>query len=268
MDALDVIEAFAVLGSHDAYDAHDLHDERQSGRTFTMAITDDLRKTLSDPTPLYFAAGTADLALQQAKKVPGLVEQLRVEAPARFEAVRNTDPKTVQEKAGARAKEATARAKEATARAKEAQESLQSRVTDFISTLDGDIKKLGSTLDADLKKLGESAQDFALRGVGVAAEYAVKARETYEKVAEHGEQAVRTWRGEAAEEIEELAIAVEPSAEPKTEPKTDPVQVKETGAPKPAPAAVTVPAPEAKTSTVKKAPVRKPVAKKTTPPTK
>jgi len=24
-----------------------------------MAITDDLRKTLSDPTPLYFAAGTA-----------------------------------------------------------------------------------------------------------------------------------------------------------------------------------------------------------------
>lgn len=44
-----------------------------------MAITDDLRKTLSDPTPLYFA-GTADLALQQAKKVPSLVEQLRSEA--------------------------------------------------------------------------------------------------------------------------------------------------------------------------------------------
>ncbi|MGQ4328826.1 hypothetical protein [Streptomyces hayashii] len=220
-----------------------------------MAITDDLRKTLSDPTPLYFAAGTADLALQQAKKVPGLVEQLRAEAPARFEAVRNTDPKTVQEKAGARAKEATARAKEA-------QESLQSKVTDFISTLDGDIKKLGSTLDADLKKLGESAQDIALRGVGVAAEYAVKARETYEKVAEHGEHAVRTWRGEAAEEIEELAIAVEPNAEPKTGP------VQETPAPKPAPAAVTVPAPEAKKPAVKKAAVRKPAAKKTTPPTK
>ncbi|MER6414213.1 hypothetical protein [Streptomyces humidus] len=241
-----------------------------------MAITDDLRKTLSDPTPLYFAAGTADLALQQAKKVPGLVEQLRTEAPARFEAVRNTDPKTVQEKAGARAKEATARAKEATARAKEAQESLQSKVTDFISTLDGDIKKLGSTLDADLKKLGESAQDLALRGVGVAAEYAVKARETYEKVAEHGEHAVRTWRGEAAEEIEELAIAVEPSAESKTEPKSEavrgpePVRLKEAGVPKPAPAATaTAPAPEAKKPAVKKAPVRKPTAmKKPTPPAK
>ncbi|MFB7503499.1 hypothetical protein ACFC0P_08295, partial [Streptomyces broussonetiae] len=67
-----------------------------------MAITDDLRKTLSDPTPLYFAAGTADLAYQQAKKVPALVEQLRAEAPARIEAVRNTDPKAVQEKAAAR----------------------------------------------------------------------------------------------------------------------------------------------------------------------
>jgi len=42
-----------------------------------MAITDDLRKTLTDPTPFYFAAGTADLAVQQAKKVPALIEQLK-----------------------------------------------------------------------------------------------------------------------------------------------------------------------------------------------
>ena len=205
-----------------------------------MAITDDLRKTLSDPTPLYFAAGTADLAFQQAKKVPGLVEQLRTEAPARFEAVRNTDTKAVQEKAQARAKEAQARVKET-------QESLQTKVTEFIATLDGDIKKLGSTIDADLKKWGESAQDIALRGVGVAAEYAVKARETYEKVAEHGEQAVRTWRGEAAEgietvaeEVEDLAVAVEPKAEPAAKKPVAP----------------------------KKAPVRKTTAKKTTPPAK
>ena len=214
-----------------------------------MAITDDLRKTLSDPTPLYFAAGTADLALQQAKKVPGIVEQLRAEAPARFEAVRTTDPKAVQEKAQARAKEAGAKVKET-------QENLQAKVTEFLSTLDGDIKKLGSTLDADLKKIGESAQDLALRGVGVAAEYAVKARETYEKVAEHGEQAVKTWRGEAAEEIEELAVAVEPKAEP--------AAVKE-DAPKPAEAT----AAPAKKPAAKKAPARKTTtAKKTTPPAK
>lgn len=136
-----------------------------------MAITDDLRKTFTDPTPLYFAAGTADLAFQQAKRVPELVEQLRAEAPARIEAMRRTDPKDVQDRAAARARGI--------------QESVQSAVTEALGSL-----------DTDLKKLGESAQGIALRGVGVAFEYAVKARETYERVAEHGEQAVRTWRGE------------------------------------------------------------------------
>ncbi|MER5715206.1 hypothetical protein [Streptomyces sp. NPDC002132] len=231
-----------------------------------MAISDDLRKTLSDPTPLYFAAGTADLALQQAKKVPGLVEQLRTEAPARFEAVRNTDPKAVQEKAAARAKEAGAKAKEA-------QESFQSKLGEFLGSLDGDLKKLGSTLDADLKKLGESAQDFALRGVGVAAEYAVKARETYEKVAEHGEQAVRTWRGEAAEEIEELAIVVEGKedttpgtvTEIKTEPKPAPAPVATPAEAKVDPLTAKKPAPAPKKAP---APRKTPTAKKTTPPAK
>ncbi|MFD5517141.1 hypothetical protein [Streptomyces sp. NPDC127066] len=196
-----------------------------------MAITDDIRKAATDPTPLYFLAGTADLAVQQAKKVPGIVEQIRAEAPGRIDTVKNIDPNAVQEKA--------------TARAKEAQETLQAKVTEFLGTL-----------DTDLKKLGESAQDLALRGVGVAAEYAVKARETYEKVAEHGEQTVRTWRGEAAEEIEDFAIAVEPKAEP--------VEVKE----EEKPAVATAEDAPSKKSPAKKAPVRKPVAKKTTPPAK
>ncbi|MEV6296597.1 hypothetical protein AB0M41_40675 [Streptomyces sp. NPDC051896] len=196
-----------------------------------MAITDDLRKTLSDPTPLYFAAGTADLAFQQAKKVPALVEQLRAEAPARIEAVRNTDPKAVQEKAAARAKEA--------------QETLQTKVNEFFGTL-----------DVDLKKLGEQAQDLALRGVGVAAEYAVKARETYEKVAEHGEQAVKSWRGEAAEEIEDFAIAVEGKPEP-AEARDEPQPAVAEPAEEGKPVAKKAPAPR-KTTT----------AKKTTPPAK
>ncbi|MFF2194501.1 hypothetical protein [Streptomyces sp. NPDC058157] len=144
-----------------------------------MAIADDLKKTLTDPTPLYFAAGTADLALQQARKVPGLIEQLRAEAPARIEAVLDTDPKVVQEKA------------------KVAQEAVTARVVEVIGAIDP-------------KKLGETAQDLALRGVGVAAEYAVRAKETYDKVAEHGEQAVRAWRGEVADEIVDIAEAVEP----------------------------------------------------------
>ncbi|MFJ4872567.1 hypothetical protein [Streptomyces sp. NPDC088757] len=148
-----------------------------------MAIIDELR------TPLYFAAGTADLAVRQARKVPGLIEQIAAEAPARIEAVRKTDPKVVQEKVTDRAKEA-----QATARTK--------------------FSEVVEVLDTDFKKLGETAQDLALRGVGVAAEYAVKAREKYEEVAAHGEETVRAWRGEAAEEITEIAIAVEPGSEP------------------------------------------------------
>ncbi|MCZ0980579.1 hypothetical protein O1L60_20755 [Streptomyces diastatochromogenes] len=144
-----------------------------------MAIIDELR------TPLYFAAGTADLAVQQAKKVPGLIEQLAAEAPARIDAVRKTDPKAVQEKV--------------TAQAKEAQATVQSKLAEVVGGL-----------DTDFKKLGETAQDLALRGVGVAAEYAVKAREKYEEVAAHGEEAVRAWRGEVAEEITEIAVVVEP----------------------------------------------------------
>ncbi|AGK78926.1 hypothetical protein ACIOHB_07445 [Streptomyces microflavus] len=216
-----------------------------------MAITDDLRKTLTDRTPLYFAAGTADLAVQQARKVPALIEQLRAEAPERFEAVRNTDPKVVQEKV--------------TTQAKEAQATVQAKVTEVFGSLDA----------ADLKKLGESAQDLALRSVGIAAEYAVRARETYEKVAVHGEQAVRTWRGETADEIVEIAAVVEaePKAAPapKSEPK--PTAVKPAPAAKPATPATpapagTKPAPaEAKAAPAKKAPApRKPAAKKTTPP--
>jgi hypothetical protein len=228
-----------------------------------MAITDDLRKTLSDPKPLYFAAGTADLAWKQALRVPSLVEQLRNEAPARIEAVRNTDPKAVQEKAAARAREA--------------QETLQARVNDLIGSF-----------DTDLKKLGESAQDLALRGVGVAAEYAVRAREAYEKVAEQGEQAVRTWRGEAAEEIEDLAIAVEPEPAPKSQDKprpvrpvkpvakpSEPVRVEDdkpsATAPKPAAArgAAAPKTPAASADPAKKGPARKTTtARKTTPPAK
>ncbi|MFT9666373.1 hypothetical protein ACMZ5F_15210 [Streptomyces rhizosphaericola] len=220
-----------------------------------MAITDDLRKTLTDRTPLYFAAGTADLAVQQALKVPALIEQLRAEAPGRIEAVRNTDPKAVQEKV--------------TSQAKEAQATVQAKVSEVFGALDA----------ADLKKLGENAQDLALRSVGIAAEYAVRARETYEKVAVHGEQAVRTWRGETADEIVEIAAVVEaepkaaprsePKAAPKTEAKAAPAAPKSgakatavTGEPKAAPAK-----PAAAKPAAKKAPApRKPAARKTTPP--
>ncbi|GLV79256.1 hypothetical protein ACH4VS_37620 [Streptomyces hygroscopicus] len=146
-----------------------------------MAITDDVRKTLTDPTPLYFMAGTADLATQKLKEVPSLVEKIVAEAPERFNAVRNTDPKAVQERVSQQAKEA------------------QGKLTEMLGTL-----------DTDLKRLRDTAQDLALQGVGRAAELAVKARERYDEVAEHGQEVVRTWRGEAADEVVDIAGAIEP----------------------------------------------------------
>ncbi|MEV0036231.1 hypothetical protein ACFRR7_24870 [Streptomyces sp. NPDC056909] len=208
-----------------------------------MAIVDDLRKTLTDPTPLYFAAGTADIAVEQAKKVPGLIEQFRAEAPGRLEAVRNSDPKAVQDKV--------------TIQAKEAQATVQAKVTEVFGSL-----------DTDLKKLGENAQDLALRSLGMAAEYAVRARETYEKVAERGEQTVRTWRGEGAEQITEIAVAVEP--EPKSEPRTHQPRTQSKAVPRPAPKSEPKAAPKpaaARTTAAKPvtANAKKTAPRKTTP---
>ncbi|WP_328582533.1 hypothetical protein [Streptomyces sp. NBC_00370] len=199
-----------------------------------MAIADDLRKTLTDPTPLYFAAGTAELAVQQARRVPGLIDQLRSEAPGRFDAVRNTDPKTVQDKVADQAKEAQA--------------TVQAKVTEVLGSF-----------DTDLRKLGESAQDLALRSVGVAAEYAVKAREAYEKVAERGEQTVRTWRGEAADDITEIAVAVEPEPAPKP---AKPAAKPASATARPAATSASASASASGTAT---ADAKKPTARKTTP---
>ncbi|MER5974018.1 hypothetical protein ABT112_30615 [Streptomyces sp. NPDC002055] len=174
-----------------------------------MAITDDLRKTLTDPTPLYAAAGTADLAAEKLKEVPALLEKFRAEAPERIAAVRSTDPKAVQERV--------------TKQAKEAQVTIQGKVNEVLGSL-----------DSDLKKFGQNAQDFALQGVGRAAEYAVKARETYDELAERGQRAVKTWRGDAAEEITEIAVAVEPEPERKPEPTVGAVVASEKAKPGPA----------------------------------
>lgn len=185
-----------------------------------MAITDDVRKTLTDPTPLYFVAGTADLAAQKLKEVPSMVEKIVAEAPERFAAVRNTDPKAVQGRVSQQAKEA------------------QEKLTELLGTL-----------DTDLKKLRDTAQDLALQGVGRAAELAVKARERYDEVAEHGQEVVKTWRGEAAEEMVEVASAIEP--------KEEPVPVAGESSKDATKTAVRPPATPA-TATTKKSPARKP----------
>jgi hypothetical protein len=120
-----------------------------------MPSTNDIRNTLTDPKPLYFAAG--------------VIDKIREEAPERIAAVRATDPKEVQARFTKQAKETQAKVSET----------------------------LGS-VDTDIKKLREQAQHLALRSVGIAAEYAVKAREAYDELADRGRGAVKNWRGEDA----------------------------------------------------------------------
>ncbi|MDF4251504.1 hypothetical protein [Streptomyces sp. WMMB303] len=133
-----------------------------------MPIANDLRKTLTDPTPLYAAAG--------------VVDKLREEAPQALAAVRETDPKEVQARLTQQAKETQVKVSE---------------------TLGG--------LDTDIKKLREQAQHLALQGVGVAAEYAVKARETYDELAVRGREAVKNWRGESGDDTPEVTVEREPA---------------------------------------------------------
>ncbi|MET9864120.1 hypothetical protein ABZY93_33320 [Streptomyces smyrnaeus] len=133
-----------------------------------MPLSNDLRKTLTDPKPLYVAAG--------------VVDKIREEAPQALATVRETDPKEVQAKLTQQAKETQAKVSE---------------------TLTG--------LDTDIKKLREQAQHLALQSVGVAAEYAIKARETYDELAVRGREAVKNWRGESDDDTPEVTVEREPA---------------------------------------------------------
>lgn len=121
-----------------------------------MAITDDIKKTLSDPTPLYALAGAGDLAYEKLREVPG-----RVEAFA-------GDRKGAQEMAAARLQEAQARLVGAPAK----------------------VAETVTALPSDFKALQELAQGFALQQVGRAVEFAVKAKEAYDELAVRGQAVV------------------------------------------------------------------------------
>ncbi|KNB51405.1 hypothetical protein [Streptomyces caatingaensis] len=153
-----------------------------------MAITQDIRKAATDTA--YAAAGAADLAAEK-------LGQVVAEAPARFEQLRRTDPKALGDRVSRSAKEA------------------QERVT-------AKVGELAQTLDGDLKKIGQTVQDLALQGVGQAVGLAAKGGETFEKLAERGREAVKTWNGEQpAKETAEIPVATEPKEQAAAEDAKD-----------------------------------------------
>ncbi|MFE5867552.1 hypothetical protein ACFQ6V_02730 [Streptomyces roseifaciens] len=148
-----------------------------------MAITtQDIRNAATDTA--YAAAGAADLTAEK-------LGQLITEAPERIEQLKKTDPKAVQERVARQAKEAQA--------------TLTAKFTEIVGSLDSDVKNLGQT-----------AQDLALKGVGQAVGYAAAAGEQFEKLAERGRTAVKQWRGDVADEFQDIAVAIEPEAQTET----------------------------------------------------
>lgn len=189
-----------------------------------MAITQDIRKTATDTA--YAAAGAADLAAEK-------IGQLVTEAPERFEQLRNTDPKVLGERV--------------TRQAKQVQTQVTAKFTEIVGTI-----------DTDAKKLGQTAQDLAGQGVGQALTIAAQAGEKFEELVERGRTAVKTWRGEAAEEISEIAVAVEPDPEPAKSTNGDEAKAKEEGQPTEAGASEA----DDKAAGTRKPAARKPAAKK------
>ncbi|MFF4344789.1 hypothetical protein ACFY00_33315 [Kitasatospora sp. NPDC001540] len=121
-----------------------------------MPISDELKKTLTDPTPLYALAGAGDLAYEKLREVPAQLEALAA------------DRKGTQEKAAAALQDAGAALADA-----------QAKVTEAVTALPTDVKELQA-----------KAQEFAMQQVGRALEFAVKAKEVYDELAVRGRTVV------------------------------------------------------------------------------
>ncbi|MBS2962313.1 hypothetical protein KGA66_04595 [Actinocrinis puniceicyclus] len=157
-----------------------------------MNVTDEIRRTLSDPKPLYALAGAGDLAAEKLRDAPLLLTEV----------------------AGTVTTLATRIATEAPERIAKAQARLAEVPTDprtVASTLDPRAAResiRGVVGGVDTQALRDKAQSLALVQVGRVLEAAGKAVETYEGLAERGKTVVERYRG-AALESAEVTVVVE-----------------------------------------------------------
>ena len=132
-----------------------------------MNVTDEIRRTLSDPKPLYALAGAGDLAAEKLKDAP---ERLR-EAPTLL-AEAGATLTTIANKLAAEAPE---------------------RLAKVTSTVQGAAGK-GRP---DTAALRDRAQSVAIQQVGRLLEAAGKAVETYDELAERGKVVIERYTGVA-----------------------------------------------------------------------
>ncbi|MDI2131768.1 hypothetical protein [Yinghuangia seranimata] len=203
-----------------------------------MAIATDIRKTLTDATPLYAVVGAGDLAVEKIREVPDRLSGVTFERPKfevpkidlpkfevpKFEVPKfempkferpdvPTDPKVIREKVAGAATE------------------VQKRATSTFSALSEAGKDARDTLPG-------KAQDFAKVQYGKAGDYADRLREIYEELAVRGHKVVdRLTHKEQAESPAAEEPAAEPVPEPVAEPAAEPAAAEAKPAPKPKPAA-------------------------------
>jgi len=133
-----------------------------------MNMSDDIRKTLTDPKPLYALAGAGDLAAEKLKDAPD-------------------------------------RLKDAPARLAEAGAALSSLANRIAADAPEHLAKVGSTVQdtvgkaarPDAAALRDKAQTVALQQVGRLLEAAGRAVETYDELAERGRIVVGRYTGAA-----------------------------------------------------------------------
>lgn len=188
-------------------------------------LTDEIRKNLSDPKPLYALAGAGDLAAEKLRDAPTLL----AEAAG-----------TVTTLAARLATEAPERLANLQTRLAEVPGALDPR--SVVATLDPRTARESirdAVGKADPQVLRERAQSIALIQVGRVLEAAGKAVETYDGLAERGKTIVERYLGNGDATPSDVTVVVEqvvvdepeaPAAEPaaaKPEAKVEDAAVKE-----------------------------------------
>jgi heparin binding hemagglutinin HbhA len=156
-----------------------------------MNLVDSARKTVtttvSNPKPLYFAAGVGDAAVAALKDAPALLSE-----------------------AGSKAGEV---ATSVAGRVAGVAETVQSKIA--LGQLQDDAKSLrGRIAEPDLRAAREKAQTLLLMQVGRALEVAGKAVETYDGYSERGKAVVERVLAGRATEVEVVAVQETRGAEP------------------------------------------------------
>ncbi|HXR70129.1 hypothetical protein [Actinocrinis sp.] len=182
-----------------------------------MSVSNEIRRTLSDPKPLYALAGAGDFAAAKLRDAPTLL----TEAAA-----------TVTTLANRIAAEAPEQIAKVQARLAEVPNALAVDPRAVVGTLDPRTAResiLGVVSGVDTQALRDKAQTIALIQVGRVLEAAGKAVETYDGLAERGKTVVERYRGAGDGEATDVTVVVEQviveeqePAEPKAQTKAEP----------------------------------------------